>query len=58
LSAITLKDFIIGAFGYELKDAKQAALAKWISLFYGVISFAMVFLIAQVGGVLQVLNSN
>jgi len=55
LAAITLKDFIIGAFGYNLKDSKQAQLAKWISLFYGIVSFAIVFLVAQVGGVLQVI---
>jgi len=54
LSAITLKDFLIGAFGLKLVDSRQAQLAKWISLFYGIVSFGFVFLVAQVGGVLQV----
>ncbi|XP_059475932.1 sodium-coupled monocarboxylate transporter 1-like isoform X1 [Neocloeon triangulifer] len=53
LAAITLKDFLIGAFKMELKDSRQASLAKWISLIYGIICFGIVFLVAQIGGVLQ-----
>ncbi|CAB3362349.1 Hypothetical predicted protein [Cloeon dipterum] len=53
LVAITLKDFMVGACKMNLSDERQAGLAKWISLIYGLISFGIVFVVAQIGGVLQ-----
>jgi hypothetical protein len=54
LSAITLKDFIAGSFKIRLEDRQAAHLAKWISVGYGLLSLGLVFIVAQLGAVLQV----
>ncbi|XP_059489775.1 sodium-coupled monocarboxylate transporter 1-like [Neocloeon triangulifer] len=53
LSAITLKDFIGGCFGIQMEDSKAARLSKWISVAYGMLSLGLVFVVAQLGAVLQ-----
>lgn len=40
--------------GIEIPEDKGAIYAKWISLVFGVISFGLVFLVEQLGSVLQV----
>ena len=54
LTAITVKDFINGAFHIQLPEDKGAMIGKWISFAFGLLSFALVFVVAQLGGVLQV----
>ncbi|KAF4524009.1 hypothetical protein B566_EDAN006303 [Ephemera danica] len=53
LSAITLRDFISGCCGIKMSDSRAARLSKWISVGYGLISFGFVFVVAQLGAVLQ-----
>lgn len=54
LSAVTSRDFIQGAFNINVPDEKGALLAKILSVFYGLVSFALVFLVEQLGSVMQV----
>lgn len=54
LAAVTMQDFIGGACGYKLAGDKGALWAKWISIIYGAISFGLVFVVEQLGSVMQV----
>ncbi|KAJ9580889.1 hypothetical protein L9F63_023934, partial [Diploptera punctata] len=54
LTAITVKDFINGAFKVQLPEEKGAMIGKWISFAFGLLSFGLVFVVAQLGSVLQV----
>jgi sodium-coupled monocarboxylate transporter 8/12 len=56
LTAVTVKDFLHGAFKWELPEEKGAKVGKWISFFFGLLSFALVFVVEQMGSVLQVRN--
>lgn len=49
-----MQDFIGGACGYKLAGDKGALWAKWISIIYGAISFGLVFVVEQLGSVMQV----
>lgn len=42
LAAVTLKDFVSELAGYEIAHDKEARWAKWISLIFGGVSFALV----------------
>lgn len=54
LSAVTFQDFITGAMGIKLSASKSAFWAKAISILFGAISFALVFIVEQLGNVMQV----
>lgn len=54
LSAITCEDLLQGLFKIDIPASKGAAYAKWISVFFGVLSFALVFIVKDLGSVLQV----
>ncbi|KAK7866109.1 hypothetical protein R5R35_011627 [Gryllus longicercus] len=54
LTAVTIKDFITGAMGKTLPPERGAALGKWLSLGFGLLSFALVFLVERLGSVLQI----
>ncbi|XP_069697681.1 sodium-coupled monocarboxylate transporter 1-like [Periplaneta americana] len=54
LTAVTVKDFLQGAFKYELPEEQGAKVGKWISFGFGVFSFALVFVVEHLGSVLQV----
>ncbi|KAK5645805.1 hypothetical protein RI129_004269 [Pyrocoelia pectoralis] len=54
LAAVTCKDFITGAFGYEMAESKGALWGKCISIVYGVLSFGLVFIVEQLGSVMQI----
>lgn len=54
LAAVTVKDFIHGAFHIVLPDNKGAKAGKYISIGFGLLSFALVFIVEQMGSVLQV----
>ncbi|XP_067005282.1 sodium-coupled monocarboxylate transporter 1 [Anabrus simplex] len=54
LAAVTMKDFIQGAFNVQLPPQKGAQLGKWVSLVFGLLSFGLVFMVEQLGSVLQV----
>ena len=38
----------------DIPARKGAIYAKWISVFFGVLSFALIFVVERLGGVLQV----
>ncbi|XP_044751036.1 sodium-coupled monocarboxylate transporter 1-like [Coccinella septempunctata] len=54
LSAVTMEDFIEGALKFKVPESKGAFWAKCISIIYGAISFALVFIVAKLGSVMQV----
>jgi sodium-coupled monocarboxylate transporter 8/12 len=54
LTAVTVKDFLHGAFKWELPEEKGAKIGKWISFIFGLLSFGLVFVVEQMGSVLQV----
>jgi hypothetical protein len=53
LAASTLRDILSGGFNYKPSESRGALVSKLMSALYGVIGFALVFLIMQLGGVLQ-----
>ncbi|XP_039281245.1 sodium-coupled monocarboxylate transporter 1 [Nilaparvata lugens] len=54
LAAVTIKDFFGCLFGFKIPDNKGSLYSKWISVFYGILSFALVFVVEHLGSVLQV----
>lgn len=54
LAAITCEDVLQGLFKMQVPASKGAIYAKWISACFGVLSFALVFVVERLGGVLQV----
>jgi hypothetical protein len=49
-----LTDFLPGCCGIQLEDTRAARLSKWISVGFGLLCLALVFVVAQLGAVLQV----
>ncbi|KAL6430743.1 hypothetical protein ACFW04_006944 [Cataglyphis niger] len=54
LAAITCEDILRGLFQMDLPASKGAVHARWISIFFGVLSFALIFVVERLGSVLQV----
>uniref|UniRef100_A0A1B6F543 Sodium-coupled monocarboxylate transporter 1 n=1 Tax=Cuerna arida TaxID=1464854 RepID=A0A1B6F543_9HEMI len=54
LAAVTIQDFLLGVFDYKPEEHKGALLSKWISAGFGVLSFLLVFVVEQLGSLLQV----
>lgn len=54
LAAITCEDVLRGLFKMDLPASKGAVYARWISIFFGALSFMLVFVVERLGGVLQV----
>lgn len=54
LTAVTMQDFLDGAMGIKVPAERGAFWSKWISVLFGVLSFALVFVVEQLGSVLQV----
>ncbi|XP_046475986.1 sodium-coupled monocarboxylate transporter 1 [Neodiprion pinetum] len=54
LAAITCEDIVQGLFRIALPPSRGAVYARWISIFFGVVSFALVFIVERLGGVLEV----
>ncbi|KAK4878986.1 hypothetical protein RN001_007132 [Aquatica leii] len=54
LAAVTCKEFISGVFGVKISEAKEAFWAKCVSISYGIVSFGLVFIVEQLGSVMQV----
>lgn len=57
LAAITCEDILHGLFHIDLPASKGAIYARWISIFFGALSFALVFVVERLGSVLQVRTS-
>jgi len=57
LTAVTVKDFLNGALRWELPEEQGAKIGKWISFAFGLLSFGLVFVVEQMGSVLQVRHS-
>lgn len=53
LAAVTSEDIISTGLNIKINPEKGACYAKWMSLGYGILSFALVFLVEQLGGILQ-----
>ncbi|KAJ6633155.1 Sodium-coupled monocarboxylate transporter 1, partial [Pseudolycoriella hygida] len=53
LSAVTYEDIFVTGMNIKINPEKAAMYIKWMSLGYGIISFALVFLVEQLGGILQ-----
>nr|CAD7452226.1 unnamed protein product [Timema tahoe] len=54
LAAVTMKDFLHGAFKIDIPEHKEAITVKCLSVAFGVLSFALVFVVEHLGSVLQV----
>lgn len=54
LTAVMMQDFLDGALGIKVPADRGAFWSKWISALFGVLSFALVFVVEQLGSVLQV----
>lgn len=54
MAAITIKDFLGSLCGIIIPENKGASLSKWISVGVGIVSFCLVFVVEQLGSVLQV----
>ncbi|KMQ94279.1 sodium-coupled monocarboxylate transporter 1 [Lasius niger] len=54
LAAITCEDVLHGLFQMDLPASKGAVYGRWISIFFGALSFALVFVVERLGSVLQV----
>nr|CAD7255943.1 unnamed protein product [Timema shepardi] len=54
LAAVTMKDFLHGAFKIDIPVHKEAITVKCLSVAFGVLSFALVFVVEHLGSVLQV----
>ncbi|KDR11160.1 Sodium-coupled monocarboxylate transporter 1, partial [Zootermopsis nevadensis] len=54
LTAVMVKDFIHGALKWELPEQQGAKIGKWISFIFGLLSFGLVFVVEQMGSVLQI----
>ncbi|XP_035741642.1 uncharacterized protein LOC118450204 [Vespa mandarinia] len=54
LAAITCEDVLQGLFKMDLPARKGATYARWISIFFGVFGFALIFVVERLGSVLQV----
>lgn len=55
LAAITCEDILQGLLNIELPPSRGAVYARWISIFFGAVSFGLVFVVERMGGVLQVI---
>ncbi|KAL0275797.1 UNVERIFIED_CONTAM: hypothetical protein PYX00_003542 [Menopon gallinae] len=53
LAAVSVKDFLTGAFGISISESREAQAAKWLSITFGIISFGFVLLVEELGSVLQ-----
>lgn len=54
LAAITCEDILRGLFQMDLPVSKGAVYARWISILFGTLSFALIFVVERLGSVLQV----
>ena len=54
LAAIVLEDFIKGGCYPSISDTAEANISKALSLFFGVLTFVLVFVAEQLGGILSV----
>ncbi|XP_031617957.1 sodium-coupled monocarboxylate transporter 1 [Contarinia nasturtii] len=54
LAAVTSEDIVGTGLNIKIKPEKGAVYAKWMSLGYGILSFLLVFVVEQLGGILQV----
>lgn len=50
---MTNEDILTTGLNIKINPEKGAVYIKWMSLGYGVLSFALVFLVEQLGGILQ-----
>ncbi|XP_053593740.1 sodium-coupled monocarboxylate transporter 1 [Microplitis demolitor] len=54
LAALTCEDILQGILNIQVPAKKGAAYARWISIFFGIFSFAFIFVIERLGSVLEV----
>lgn len=56
LAALTCEDILQGILNIQVPAKKGAAYARWISIFFGIFSFAFIFVIERLGSVLEVIS--
>lgn len=56
LAAVTLQDFIEGACNIQLSKSASIWTTRGLALGYGILSYAVVFLVKYLPGVLEVIN--
>ncbi|XP_075214771.1 sodium-coupled monocarboxylate transporter 1-like isoform X2 [Lycorma delicatula] len=54
MAAVTMKDFFGSVCGLNIPDNKGSLYSKWISVFYGFLSFFLIFIVEHLGSLLQV----
>ncbi|XP_033225867.1 sodium-coupled monocarboxylate transporter 1-like [Belonocnema kinseyi] len=54
LAAIAVEDVLLGLFDITIPARNGAFYARWISILFGTISFALVFVVERLGGILEV----
>ncbi|XP_052859670.1 sodium-coupled monocarboxylate transporter 1 [Anopheles cruzii] len=53
LAAVTCEDLLVSGMEWKIPEGKGALYAKWMSLGFGLVSFALVFVVERLGGILQ-----
>ena len=54
LAAVCMKDILDSLCGIKIPDEKGAKVSKWLSLGFGILSFTLVFVVEQLGSILEV----
>jgi len=54
MAAITLEDFVKGIFYPNMSDKTATNVSKLLAVIYGLVSIALIFVVENFGGVLQV----
>jgi Na+/proline symporter len=54
LAAVTFQDFIQGGCGLQMEEKKKTIVSKCLAVGYGILSYAIVFLVKYLPGVLEV----
>ncbi|KAL1116569.1 hypothetical protein AAG570_005041 [Ranatra chinensis] len=54
LAAVSMKDLLGGLCKIKIPEKSEATLSKWLSASFGLLSFGLVFIVEQLGSVLQV----
>ena len=54
LAAVTFQDFIQGACGVQMTEKRKTLVSKGLAIGYGLLAYAIVFLVKYLPGVLEV----
>jgi len=54
MAAITLEDFVKGVFYPDMSEKTATKVSKILAVVFGLLSFGLIFVVENLGGVLQV----